>query len=112
MDTRCSECVAPKCPSYGTYRRPPGDKTYGSQWERLRRQALRIQKHCSFAHLGRCKGGLELDHSPRAHDRMAMGLVVRLEDCMVVCHAHNVALGPARGDKVKRPYAPSYEQLD
>jgi len=109
--TRCGTCKPPKRPSAGTYRRPKGDKTYGPAWQRLRKQALRIQNYCSFAHLGGCSGELQLDHSPRAHDRAAAGLPVRLEDTMVVCGKHNVMLGPARGADVNRPYAPDYQQL-
>lgn len=111
MTTRCDECVAPKRPGDGTYRHPKGDRTYGSAWRRLRRQALRIQKHCSFAHLGGCKGELQLDHSPRAHERLEARLPVRLEDCMIVCREHNRLLGPARGTNVTRPFAPDYSQL-
>lgn len=106
--TRCTQCQPPKRPSYGTYRRPKGDKTYGSAWRRLRKEAIRLQPFCTYAHLGGCEGGIELDHSPRAYDRANMGLAVRLEDCTVVCHRHNIKLGAARGANVTRPYAPDY----
>ena len=77
------------------------ERGYDAAWSRLSRRARRLQPFCSDC--GR-EDQLTTDHSPRAWERRAAGLPVRLEDVDVVCAPCNAERGPARGpDALERP---------
>lgn len=74
---------------------------YDAAWNRLSKRARRLQPFCSDC--GR-EDQLTTDHSPRAWERRAAGLPIRLEDVDVVCQWCNGDRGPARGpEAVERP---------
>lgn len=73
---------------------------YDEQWNRLSRQARRLQSWCTDC--GAVED-LQLDHLPSAWERKAKGLRIRLGiDAQVVCRTCNVARGQARPE----PQAP------
>jgi len=68
-------------------------QSYGSQWQRLSRQARRLQPFCSDCFT---VDDLSADHSEVAHERQARGLAVRLVDVDVLCRPCNSKRGRSR----------------
>lgn len=93
--TRCPECSREF--NRATARRygPRGSRSrgYDHAWDKLSRTARRLQPFCS-----KCGAtdNLQCDHSPRAWERKAKGLPIRLKDVDVLCGPCNVAAGSAR----------------
>ena len=104
--SKCLECRPPRERTVALIlseqrRGTARERGYDAAWERLSRRARRLQPFCSDC--GR-EDGLTTDHSPRAWERRAAGLRVRLEDVDVVCRWCNSERGPARGaEAVERP---------
>ena len=59
---------------------------YSTAWRRLSVRARRLSPVCE-----RCgrTDDLTLEHTPTAMDRVADGLPVRLDDCIVLCRSCN-----------------------
>ncbi len=99
----CIECGEPSeaahCPEHA---RPPSPKAsaaargYDAAWNRLSRQARRLQPFCSDC--GTTED-LQADHTPEAWARKAAGKPVRLADVDVVCGPCNRARGAARAQQ-------------
>lgn len=66
---------------------------YPASWNRLSMKARALQPFCSDCG---ATDNLEADHSPIAWERHAQRKPLRLRDIDVVCHACNLARGPAR----------------
>lgn len=91
--SHCSDCAPPP-------RLDSRARGYSSQWDRLSRQARRMQPWCLDC--GSTER-LTADHKPEAWQRRALGLAVRLVDVDVVCNDCNVARGSSRpGSRPRR----------
>lgn len=87
---RCEACA----PSASSLRKTsPRERGYDAGWDRLSRTARRLQPWCSDCGTDE---HLTADHLPRAWERKAAGLPLRLEDVEVVCNDCNVARGSSR----------------
>lgn len=108
MNRPCLTCgdISPdtRCPNHQLKKasRTHGPRPwYSSQWRRLSARARKLQPWCIDGPNG-CRGQLEADHLPIAHQRQQQGLPIRLCDIAVRCHLHNVQAGQARGSNVTR----------
>lgn len=71
-----------------------------TRWKRLRARVVSQQDWCSDCHESRAQieargDRIEVDHTPAAWHREALGKAIRLEDVDVVCGQCNRARGPA-----------------
>ena len=84
---RCTE----HRPTAGT--RPSRAAGYDARWDRLSRQARKLQPFCTD-----CGATEDLtgDHSPEAWARKERGLPIRLQDIDVRCRSCNSRKGAAR----------------
>ncbi|WP_409485131.1 hypothetical protein [Arsenicicoccus dermatophilus] len=96
----CLRCGEPTAGSHCEEHRPkhypkaPGhERGYDWAWVKLSRRARRLSPLCED-----CGATTDLttDHSPRAWERKAAGLPIRLEDVAVVCRSCNSKRGRAR----------------
>ena len=90
---RCNE----HRPVAGT--RPSRAAGYDARWDRLSRQARKIQPFCTDCGT---TNDLTADHLPQAWERKAAGKTIRLCDVEVVCRSCNSKRGAARGEKASR----------
>lgn len=86
--TRC-----PACRPTTTHTLSASRRGYDAAWQRLSRQARRLQPFCSDCG---ATEDLTTDHSREAWERKASGLAIRLDDVDVVCRSCNGRRGRAR----------------
>lgn len=95
----CIDCgelgTGPRCDDHTlpTTKASRQARGYDAAWQRLSRQARRLQPFCEDC--GTTED-LTTDHSSEAWQRKARGLVIRLEDVAVVCRSCNGRRGRAR----------------
>lgn len=89
--TRCPECRR----EHERAQERPGAtaRGYDAAWERLSRQARRLQRFCTDCG---ATEDLTVDHSPEAWRRQARGLSIRLCDVQILCRSCNSRKGAAR----------------
>lgn len=92
--TRCYDCAS----EHRSANRPPEVRPsrsvgYTSAWDKLSRQARRLQPFCSACG---AREDLTCDHSEEAWRRHAAGKPVRLQDVDVLCRRCNARKGRAR----------------
>lgn len=97
----CTICGAPsdasRCPEHPKLHkhpaRSPEGRGYDWAWVQLSKRARRMQPWCTDCG---AVDDLTADHSPRAWQRKAEGLPIRLRDVDVVCRSCNTLRGSAR----------------
>lgn len=86
----CEDCA----PSATTLRRTsPRERGYDAAWDRVSKQARRLQPFCTDCGT---EDNLTADHLPIAWVRKEQGLPIRVEDVEVVCSDCNVKRGTSR----------------
>lgn len=87
---RCEACA----PTATTLRTSsPRERGYDAAWDRLSKQARRLQPWCSDCE---SEDNLTADHLPSAWARKEQGLPLRIVDVDVVCNDCNVRRGTSR----------------